>query len=644
MRIIILVFLSSYFIQGYAQCSKADEYDAKMKKIENMTPTERVNTGSDMQGFIQFKAWYSLKCECDKGWYIEKATNTKKWRTPEQAEAIKNNMNAIRQTISNLYSNLGSVPLVINPCKCGNSAGGTTTNNGTVNTDPKAGVMVNDEYLGLLNDIASESKNPNFKTMVNDMNQNSEIVGKGRYFALQTGTMKAGDVDYYNNLENIAQGVAVGKFIINSFSNKSVNKEVQLNAQQRAATTKILDIRNDLYHLHAEISRIPTFYDFNENTIEQLSKIEKKIENYNNVTASRRLLYFEYWENSRVTLAELNSNYNKIINLEEQEGVDYIISLINTKSKEDVDPFYNCLLNSEIGFKSTYNRINLIKAKCYKKLGQTAKANELLTSIDYNIDFYEAAEILPVAFYEKNYFSSIQYYSLMKQTIIEKEKNYDLHLAYREDIGRIVLRTDVAYFISIGALSYLTQDNLTQAYEELLFLKKFNKDYADFIPKYNGGATITSLNQELNHCKMAELIVESKIYAKTGDEKSLELINKAIEINANNGGLLDMQYNLGLKLQKVEILVQLNKFSEAKKIALSIRQTSLYNVDNTEVQMLHKFYDYKDYRFLLAFMKYKEGKLSSALNLANRLEKEFPEMSRAKYLKLQIQEDIKVTK
>ena len=126
--------------------------------------------------------------------------------------------------------------------------------------------------------------------MVGGMNRNSEIIGKGRSFTLQTGTMKDGDIDYYNNLENIAQGVEVVKFLYNTLS----NKEAPLSSEQQAGRNMIQNTYQELKDIFNEVKAVPTFYSFDIATLQRLESIENRIPEYENSTATRRLLYLIY--------------------------------------------------------------------------------------------------------------------------------------------------------------------------------------------------------------------------------------------------------------------------------------------------------------------------------------------------------------
>ena len=118
----LILGLSNAEIKAQCPDSNAKLYLDKVQAAKNWTPTERVNSGNKVQRWTQISAWYAYNCECNQSTYTVKGVT--KPRTADQAEAIRNSMNAISRTIQSNYPNAEFKPAIRNtPCGSGTSGG-----------------------------------------------------------------------------------------------------------------------------------------------------------------------------------------------------------------------------------------------------------------------------------------------------------------------------------------------------------------------------------------------------------------------------------------------------------------------------------------------------------------------------------------
>ena len=124
--------LSNAEVKGQCPDSNAKLYLNKVQAAKNWTPTERVNSGNKVQRWTQISAWYAYNCECNQSTYT--VNGVTKTRTANEAEAIRNSMNAISQTIQSNYPNAEFKPVIRNsPCGYGTQTGASGTSGGQPN-------------------------------------------------------------------------------------------------------------------------------------------------------------------------------------------------------------------------------------------------------------------------------------------------------------------------------------------------------------------------------------------------------------------------------------------------------------------------------------------------------------------------------
>lgn len=183
-------------------------------------------------------------------------------------------------------------------------------------------------------------------------------------------------------------------------------------------------------------------------------------------------------------------------------------------------------------------------------------------------------------------------------------------------------------------LSHLSSGEITQANNELEYLKWYNNNFKIYLEKFKGlklkkrTFTLTELESGYNMCLAIEKTIEAALLAKKGEfEKAKTLISEAIILNKNNHATLNT-YEHWFMISQLDILIRTGDYLQAKKIGIRLKQKSW-----TATAMNSKLFTQEDFSFLMVFLKYKEGNYNSALLNLNILEQEYPNSGRIKQLK-----------
>jgi len=616
---------------------KAYEYKSKIENANNNWTTDQKIRSNCIQGWTQLATWFAYKCECDRG-----------MPTQEQADLTVASLNKIQSVIQNMYPNCGEIPPRVSMCnvKVGNPDNGNSNfiNKGVVNsnkhnnnTNEKSGVLMNDSFLSVLDEISGGSENQNFKDMVNEIKANKSKISSTKALVSQFGFLQQSDIDFYNFAESAGQVIAVATFLYKTFSKKITPEQKELNEGK----IFIDNLSNVLSTVYNEIRIVPTFYNFDKQTLTRLNNLENRIKRYQVGSASRRFLVSEYYAtNTPMTLGEIKSKMKEINSKEQSKGTASIVRAILRNSK--ISELNNLpFINLEGKLNVTFNRIAIAKSKCYKAMGRDEDAVKILYGIDYNVNPSGAFKLIHESFKDKNIYSTIKYYESVKDYIKTKENGKVFYLKYKEievlnNYHNGLERVDVAYLISLGCISYITSGQISQAKEELKFLRWYNQNLNNFLKKYKEKKLKTMSDTDieiiLNKCLVFERALEALLLAKEGEfGVSLMKIDKAIILQENLGydffglGIESWLYQI-----KLNVLIHSNQFLKAKTIAREIKNR------NRGFASKKTLFDIGDYKFLLAFMKFKEGKLNSSLSSLILLENEFPNMKRINLLRRDI--------
>ncbi len=505
--------------------------------------------------------------------------------------------------------------------------------------DKKRGLLIKDEYMQLLNQLSSNSKNANFKKLVSDLNETKQTFSKGREIFKALNIL---DVDEFNFVENLAQGAKIVEGIFNLITDKP-------SPEQEEGKRAIRKINNDIELVYNQINALPTYFDFDKKMMNNISTLEKNIATYEKGTVTNRLLVLKYLNTSPdMTIDEVRNTAKEIEDNFSNNGLDFSINKITNYEKLYNNPSYKHLGNKGKAFGRVLNNVNHYKAKYYKKQGNFKKANELEIKNNYDVNDIDAFKLLATAYKDKNYFGSIKYYQQIKEYL--KSKDNTGFLLFYIDIPNIdyeingTWRHETVAMTAAGILSYIKTNDLAQARQELEFIKWLNDNHKKFNTAYAlkksrkkaHGFSDQEYKNSLGQSLAVEKTVEAILLSKEGNfEDAKLLINEAIQLNIDNPLNQDM-YGPWIRLNKLEILIRTNAYKDAKKLAIKIKKMHYVNIIAKT-----KFYNHDDFKFQLAFMKYKKENYQGAINDVTVLEKEHPNSKRLILLKYKLYEAIK---
>ena len=574
-------------------------------------------TASDKQQFG--KAYFRAYCECRNG-----------TSSPDRAKFLIAEMKINHQNYHQFKA--PSDPTLSKPITdftdCKISSSGQTV-------DPKANVILNPQYLNLLNDLGEKSNDPDFKKMVNRMNKNHSSISKYRDFSINHGIADQNDIDFYNTTENIAQGVAAGIWVASWFKTK-IEK---LTPDQKNGINYIKSLSTDLRKSFDEVKSIPTFFNFNQQTIDELNKLEFNISTYQNSTLLLRSLFWEYQaQPGYLTLQELNQVKTEL----QSKTITELYELIENKST--LIPNYNAfphMLNHSEDLNLSLNKILFTKVKSYNNIGDTAAANEILNTLTIDSSPNNAIRGLVQAMNANDYYTSIQFYEPLKNHFYTEGLNrlkYPELLQLNSD-NKGLSSTDATLLMCAGVTAYISLGQISQAKEEIKALDFLDKQMIDWVesnkqlrPKKKP-VSDEELYEHYQSSHALILATKANLENKLGHfDSALKLINSAIELDKNSGTMdnLSSPY-LPLKLIiKLKILINQNEYSEAK-----IVERELKNVAQRTNYTSEKFrlFSIEDIRYNSAILAFKEKKYQKSLMILDILIK--ADNKRPKYYTLQ---------
>jgi hypothetical protein len=567
-------------------------------------------------------AYMLARCECEKG-----------VPNQERAQQLEATMKINFQNAQTYYGNTLGMPQPMKWTDCPIIQFGGIGK--TVNYDN--GRLVNDDYLNLLNTLAEETKSLHFKNMVDEMNTNRDDFAQGRSIAMQFGTISQQDMDTYNMFENLSQGIAIGKFIFNELSNA-------LTPEQEAAREYIQGLYTELNAIYKEVSYVPNFSTYNDQVIDFITKKERLIDQYEQATSVKRLLYLEYWYQNKpyMTIDQLQNKAAELEALKASRGNQHLIEIINQKGKSFEQKEFKSITNKEYGFKATYTRLKMNEANYYEAKGDKSKAKEIRSTIDYDVHNFDAFKLLDESFASKDYFGSIAYYEQVKEVLRINENGGNFFLFYK-NIPNITFKQDgvwrheATYLLALGVLANIRTDNLTQAEEELAFLKQFNENHKAFNASY---ATLSARKKadkftdveyqtSYGQCLAIEKAVASILLAKQGEAEQSSAKIKEAKVLLDENPLLNKSYNAWIELLKFESEILSDNYTEARRTAINLNRMT-YTANQDWV----KLFSVEDFKYMMAFMKFKQKQYQSCINQIEILEAGFPKSLRLKMLKL----------
>lgn len=585
----------------------------------------KTNTFTKEQDPQQYGNQFMLdRCECINGVPNE-----------ERAKQLVAQMKINKQNCATYYGNSFDLPPVPNWDDCKIMTHGDLNNQKTVDYNNKR--LVKNEYFELLDMLAVDSKSFHFKNMVDEMKSNRDDFAQGRNIAMQFGTISQQDMDAYNMFENISQGIAIGKFIYNELSNA-------LTPEQEAARKYIQGLYTELNAVYKEVSYVPNFKTYDDGVLDYLSQKEGMINQYEQATATKRLLYLEYWYQNKpyMTIEQLQNKANELESLKNSKGTQYLVNLIEQKAKPFEKKIFMPITNKEYGFKSSMVRLRMNEANYYEANGNKSKAEEIRKTIDYDVNNFDAFKLLDESFASKDYFGSIAYYEQVKEIIRINENGNNFFMFYK-NIPSItfnqdgVWRHEATYLLALGVLSNFRVGNISQAEEEFLFLKEYNENHRRSNEEFAARPTrkklgkFTEIERQTSYgqCLAIEKAVESILFAKNGKfEEANKSIVQSIKL-LNDNPLMNKYYNAWIELLKFETEIRVGDFSAAKRTAIGLK-SRIYTANQVWV----KLFTNEDYQYHMAYMKFKQKQYQSCINQLKILEAANPKSKRVLLLKL----------
>ena len=445
-------------------CPEAQAYSDKMKASENWTSDELARNNCP-QTWAQLANWHLYKCTLDKG-----------METKESAEKLKNFLNETRDMIIRDFgTKCGTVPVVTNyPYRKESSS----SNSGNLSSSSEKGKLLNSDVQSLIDQIANETNNPDFKQFSKDLKNISNAFDDMYQMDVMFGKAGPEDLEFYNQAESIAQAVAAGVLVYNLFK----KDEPVYTPEQEAAFNAIRNLTRNTKYIYDEVRFIPHFYEFDQSVIDRLLKKQQLFETYQRATAPQRALYFTHLHtNPAMTIQQMQSEYKR---LKAKSPEELIQICADYQSRTTGLHNIKHLTNNDFALKDEHFKLKYTLAKAYDATGQNDKAEAVRATINYE----EASPTVVVqgiqeGIQEQDNALVIRSYEVLKK-YLEKKGVWSRYtefnsLRYEEVYGVTGLElSDAMYLVSLGAIAYIRDGQYLQAEAELNFL-------ADFINRTN---------------------------------------------------------------------------------------------------------------------------------------------------------------
>jgi hypothetical protein len=392
------------------------------------------------------------------------------------------------------------------------------------------------------------------------------------------------------------------------------------------------------------VSYVPNFPIYNNQVLNYILEKDGLINKYEQATAVKRLLYLEYWYQSKpyMTINQLKNKAKELSSLKNSRGNQYILDLIKKKESAFKQKEFTAITNKEYGFKTTYARLKMNEANYYEANGNKKKAADIRKTIDYDVNNFDAFKLLEESFISKDYFASLAYYEQVKEVLRINELGGHFFLFYK-NIPNItfnhngIWRHEATYLLALGVLANVRTGNMTQAEEELLFLKKFNQNHKTFNEAYAeksarkkaGKFNDIEYQTSYGQCLAIEKAVESVLLSKKGAyEEANNRISQALQLLKDNPSM-QKYYNAWIELLKFESEIRAENFLSARKTAILLKTRSY-----TANQVWVKLFTIEDYQYQMAYMKFRQKQYQSCINQLKILGSANPKSKRILLLKL----------
>lgn len=517
------------------------------------------------------------------------------------------------------------------PTSCKTRLSGNNNNFSGTNINLQKGIVLKDEYIELLDLLGQSSDNPEFNEMVNKIKENSDTYSKLKDVSQLFG-QNQDMIDFYNMTENISQAIAVGTFVASWFK-PEIEK---LSSDQQNALDYIKSLSFELRKSFDEAKSVPTYFVFNQQTIDELNELESNISKYQKSTLLLRSLFWIYQvQPGYLTTHELDEIKTEL----ESKTIAELYEIINKKSNLiSNSTAFPHMLNTSGELNISLNKILFAKSKSYKNIGNEDIANDILNNIKVDNSPNNAIKGLVQAINNNDYNTCIKFYEPLKNHFYTKgwiriiypdllQLNFD---------SKGLSRTDATLLMCYGVISYMNLGQISQAKEEIKALDFFDKQMFDWVESnklLKQGKKSVSDEKLYEHYQSSHALIlatKANLENKLGNfDSALQLINTAIELDKDSGTLGNLlNPYLGIKLHiKFKILINQKKYPEAKTT-----ERELKNLISSTAYTQKQFY-LDELRFDSAILALKEKKYQKGLMILEILIK--TNNKRPKYYALQ---------
>ena len=454
--------------------------DCKNGNNFNITPnisdctTSAFDKSKDPQQYGN--AYMLARCECEKG-----------VATVERAKQLEATMKINFQNAKTYYGSTLGMPQPLTWTACpiiefgGIQGGSAKPDRWAMYSDD----VINDDARSIIGMLAEDSHNPDLKRLSTDLNNlstpNQQLANYNDFFNI---TPTQADMEFQQVMTNVAQGVAVAKFLVNSISRKVQEKKEK--EQQRVAWEKkqgeaaINRIRNNLWALHKEAAKVPSFAKYNETTLEEIDRLEEKYYSFDIATAPERKFLIDYyygnvWYNVKQVQNRVNelTNMNRIALLKEIDGWQKAHPELANSSQFDNSNAHAILANADVSFFSNTTILDGYRIICYTHLGETEKAAKLQNNIDLEAFGKELMKHLKEAAF-KNDQSTIDYLIPQLRVYLElKRLSGDLSTTDMEhSVLKKILNEETVLLYANGIRISIENGDMNEAEANILFIKQ----------------------------------------------------------------------------------------------------------------------------------------------------------------------------
>lgn len=493
---------------------------------------------------------------------------------------LKNNGKVL--TISNIDYLGGS------PCSLSTQNESSNDSKKTETFNPNKGKLLNSDIQSFIGQLAAETDNPDIKKLSKDLNNINQGFKETFEFDAMWGKADASDLEAYNQVESVAQAIALGVFIYNL----TQKNEVQYTPEQEAAREALRNMLRNVNTIYQEVKYVPHFYEYNEEALKRLEKKEEMFKMYERATAVERALYFRYlFSSPAFTLNELKSLYAELKNKSPEDLIE--MSAYYQAKKKDLSNMKH-MTNNDYAFKDEIFKIQYNKAKCYDAMGQTAKANAIRANMNYEeANASTVVKGLKDGVFLNNNNLAIHSYEVLKRHMENKGvwNKYSEFESFTNQGTQGLVLSDALYLLSLGVVAYTRDKQYAQAQTEIDFISNFNRITYEWylrekdkrVRKFEQISHDRFVNDLLNAYDKGtvyEKAVRAYLYSATKkDDGGLKLINEAINYQPRGGNVFNTFLGLNTKSNldyiKFKVLANNNKYDEAVEASRLVREGCL---------------------------------------------------------------------